>query len=131
LHAIQYYARLTQRFVSALTVPTRRGPLYSVDLRLRPSGNKGPVATQFKGFLAYQQSEAETWEHLALTRARVIAGDPRFGQEVASAVSEILRRPRPRARTAEEVRDMRALIAREREKEGAFDLKIGAGGLID
>ena len=70
-----YYARLTQRLISALTVPTRRGTLYEVDMRLRPSGNKGPVATQFEGFVAYQRDEAETWEHMALTRARLVAGD--------------------------------------------------------
>jgi glutamate-ammonia-ligase adenylyltransferase len=76
LDAVVYYTRLTQRLVSALTVPTRRGRLYDVDLRLRPQGGKSPIATQFDGFVAYQASEAELWEHLALTRARVCAGDP-------------------------------------------------------
>ena len=72
-----YYGRLTQRLISALTVPTRRGVFYAVDMRLRPSGNKGPAATQFKGFLDYHQGgDAETWEHLALVRARPVAGDP-------------------------------------------------------
>ena len=75
LHAVQYYTRLAQRLVSALTVATRRGRLYDVDMRLRPSGGKGPLATQFSSFVDYQSKEAETWEHMALTRARPIAGD--------------------------------------------------------
>ena len=75
LDVVVYYTRLTQRLVAALTVPTRRGLLYEVDLRLRPQGGKGPVASQFRGFVQYQTSEAELWEHMALTRARVIAGD--------------------------------------------------------
>ena len=70
-----YYTRLTQRLIAALTVPTRSGKLYEVDLRLRPSGRKGPLATQFSAFARYQSAEAETWEHMALTRARVVAGD--------------------------------------------------------
>ena len=76
LHAVQYYTRLTQRLISALTVATRRGPLYEVDMRLRPSGRKGPLAVQLSSFVAYQRDEAETWEQMALTRARAICGDP-------------------------------------------------------
>ena len=75
LHATHYYTRLSQRLISGLTVATRRGRLYDVDMRLRPSGRKGPVATQLSSFVAYQAEEAETWEHMALTRARVVAGD--------------------------------------------------------
>ncbi len=70
-----YYARLTQRLVAALTAPTKAGRLYEVDLRLRPSGRKGPLATSLSAFARYQREEAETWEHMALTRARVVAGD--------------------------------------------------------
>ena len=76
LGAVVYYTRLTQRLLAALTAPTKAGKLYDVDLRLRPSGRKGPLATQFSAFTLYQKSEAETWEHMALTRARVVAGEP-------------------------------------------------------
>ncbi len=75
LHAVQYYTRLAQRLISALTVATRRGRLYEVDMRLRPSGRQGPLATQFASFVDYQTKEAETWEHMALTRARPVAGE--------------------------------------------------------
>ena len=74
-----YYARLTQRLVAALTAPTKAGRLYEVDLRLRPSGRQGPLATSLSAFARYQREEAETWEHMALTRARVVAGDADAG----------------------------------------------------
>ncbi len=76
LPATQYYTRLTQRLISALASQTAEGNLYEVDMRLRPSGQKGPVATQLSSFIDYQQREAWTWEHLALTRARVVSGPP-------------------------------------------------------
>ncbi len=96
LPAVLYYTRLTQRLISALTAPTKAGRLYEVDLRLRPSGRKGPLATQFHGFAQYQREEAETWEHMALTRARAIAGDSGLAKEIDRAVN---RRPQEGARS--------------------------------
>src|SRR5262249_42015774 len=75
LRGSQYFARLTQRLVAALSAPTSEGRLYDVDFRLRPSGNSGPLASRLPAFVAYQRSEAWTWEHMALTRARVMSGD--------------------------------------------------------
>src|SRR6202034_4679018 len=76
LYGAQYFARFTQRLISALTVQTNYGVLYQVDMRLRPSGRSGPVATQIDGFKSYQKGEAWNWEHMALTRARVVSGPP-------------------------------------------------------
>jgi glutamate-ammonia-ligase adenylyltransferase len=126
-----YYARLTQRLVAALTAPTKAGRLYDVDLRLRPSGRKGPLATSFTSFARYQREEAETWEHMALTRARVIAGEASLAGDIGAVVTEILARKRDPAALAKDIRDMRALIAREKGDRGAFDLKLAPGGLID
>jgi glutamate-ammonia-ligase adenylyltransferase len=131
LDVVVYYTRLTQRLVSALTVPTRRGLLYDVDLRLRPQGGKGSVAAQFKGFVAYQQSEAELWEHMALTRARVLAGDESFGADVAQAVKDILTTARDPKQVFKEVRAMRELIAQEKGDDDPWDLKLARGGLTD
>jgi glutamate-ammonia-ligase adenylyltransferase len=131
LDAAVYHSRLTQRLVSALSVPTRRGLLYEVDLRLRPEGNKGPVATQWRGFLPYQRGEAELWEHMALTRARVIAADPDFAGPVEAAIREVVALPRDPALVAREAAAMRALIAREKGEGDAFDLKLAPGGLTD
>ncbi|HZY22437.1 MAG TPA: bifunctional [glutamine synthetase] adenylyltransferase/[glutamine synthetase]-adenylyl-L-tyrosine phosphorylase, partial [Beijerinckiaceae bacterium] len=111
--------------------PTRRGRLYDVDLRLRPHGGKGALASQFKGFIAYERTEAELWEHMALTRARVIGGDEAFGMAVAGAITEIVACRRDPARVAAEVRAMRMLIATEKGDQGPWDLKLAPGGLTD
>jgi len=126
-----YYTRLTQRLLAALTAPTKSGKLYDVDLRLRPSGRKGPLATQFSAFAIYQRDSAETWEHMALTRARVVAGDPSLSEQIAETVRRTLARKRDSAQIAREVRAMRALIAAEKGDKDPWDLKLAAGGLID
>ena len=131
LHAVPWYARLTQRIVSALTVATRKGGLYDVDLRLRPSGGKGPLATQARGFLAYQTGDAETWEHMALTRARVVAGDARLGGAIERAIRAILARPPDKAKLVHDIASMRALVANEKGEADPADLKLVAGGILD
>lgn len=130
LDVVRYFALLTQRLISALTVTTRRGNLYEVDLRLRPSGRKGPVATQFSSFASYQSSEAANWEHMALTRARVIAGDASLAAEVEATRAEILSRPPPEF-LRRDVVAMRQLILQEKTARGLFDFKYSTGGLID
>lgn len=127
-----YYSRLTQRLISALTVPTRRGILYAVDMRLRPSGNKGPAATQFKGFLDYHQGgEAETWEHLALVRARPVAGDPLFMGEAELAIHSVLSRSRDEKKIKAEALDVRLMVAKEKGESNVWEFKLAAGGLMD
>ena len=126
-----YYARLTQRLIAALTAPTKAGRLYDVDMRLRPSGRQGPLATQFSSFKFYQLKEAETWEHMALTRARVVAGDPSLAAEVAETVHETLTRKRDAAKVARDAGAMRKLIAAEKGDKDVWDLKLVRGGLID
>jgi glutamate-ammonia-ligase adenylyltransferase len=126
-----YYTRLTQRLLAALTAPTKAGKLYDVDLRLRPSGQKGPLATQFSAFRLYQAGDAETWEHMALTRARVVAGDRRLAAEIAATIIEVLTKPCDAAKLAKDVRAMRDLIAREKGDRDPWDLKLVSGGLID
>ena len=127
----QYYARLTQRLITALASPTAEGALYEVDMRLRPSGQKGPVATQLASFVDYQRNEAWTWEHLALTRARVISGPRELRTRVEAAIRGALVRRRDRARTAADVRDMRALVEKEKGTTDIWDLKQVRGGLVD
>ena len=127
-----FYGRFTQRLVAALSAPTGEGGLYDVDLQLRPSGTAGPVAVSFPAFQSYYERTAETWELLALTRARVVwASSPEFGQDAAGAVAAALRRPREPARTAQDVRDMRGLMERERAPSGVWDVKLSPGGLVD
>jgi len=118
----------------SLTVaaPTVAGGLYQVDLQLRPSGTAGPVAVSFAAFEAYHAAEAETWERLALCRARVVwATTPAFAFDASAAIEAILRQPRDARATAADVRAMRALIAAERPASGFWDLKLSRGGLVD
>ena len=115
LYGTQYFARLTQRLISALSAQTNYGALYQVDMRLRPSGRSGPVATLLGSFESYQENEAWTWEHLALTRARVVSGSPAFAARVEKVIGDVLRRPRDAEAIAGDVVEMRA---RDRDREG-------------
>jgi glutamate-ammonia-ligase adenylyltransferase len=131
LYGAQYFARLTQRLISALTVQTNYGVLYPVDMRLRPSGRSGPLATQVDGFASYQEHEAWTWEHMALTRARVISGSPEFAARVQAILREVLCRKRDPAVIAADVVEMRGAIATEKGDADPWDLKYAAGALVD
>jgi len=131
LYGPQYFARLTQRLISALTVQTNYGVLYPVDMRLRPSGRSGPLATQIEGFISYQEREAWTWEHMALTRARVVCGSPEFTARVAAAIRDVLCRKRDERAVTEDVIEMRAAIATEKGDADPWDLKYSAGALVD
>jgi glutamate-ammonia-ligase adenylyltransferase len=127
-----FFARFTQRLIAALSAQTGEGGLYEVDMRLRPSGTSGPVAVSLAAFEHYYAGEAETWEFLAMTRARVVwASSPAFAETVSDKIESALRRPRDPAATAREVREMRALMSRERPPSGAWDMKLSPGGLVD
>ena len=126
------YGRFTQRLVAALSAPTAEGGLYAVDLQLRPSGTAGPVAVSLTGLESYYAGEAQSWEFLALTRARVVwASNDALATDLAAAIEAALRRPRDTAALAADVRDMRALMAKERPASGFWDLKLSPGGLVD
>ncbi|MBH0237585.1 bifunctional [glutamine synthetase] adenylyltransferase/[glutamine synthetase]-adenylyl-L-tyrosine phosphorylase [Methylobrevis albus] len=127
----QYFARLTQRLVTALSAPTAEGKLYDVDFRLRPSGNSGPLATRIDAFARYQREDAWTWEHMALTRARVVAGPEDFAAEIEAVLAETLTRPRDRAATLLDIADMRARVETDRPAKDIWDLKLAPGGLFD
>jgi glutamate-ammonia-ligase adenylyltransferase len=131
LYGAQYFSRLTQRLIGALTAQTNQGLLYQVDMRLRPSGRSGPVATQLDGFASYQEEEAWTWEHMALTRARVVSGSPPFAARVEAVIRAVLSRPRDPAMVAGDVVEMRKAIAVEKGDDDRWNLKYAAGGLID
>ncbi|MCK8463686.1 glutamine-synthetase adenylyltransferase [Aliiroseovarius sp. S1339] len=126
-----YYARLTQAFLTALSAPMAEGRLYEVDMRLRPSGRQGPVATSIDSFRAYQKDEAWTWEHLALTRARVITGPDSVAKAYEAARAEVMAFDRDPAKVVADVIDMRHRIAEAKTGGGALDAKLGVGHLQD
>ncbi|MDO9413995.1 MAG: bifunctional [glutamine synthetase] adenylyltransferase/[glutamine synthetase]-adenylyl-L-tyrosine phosphorylase [Pseudolabrys sp.] len=131
LYGAQYFARLTQRLINALTAQTNYGALYEVDMRLRPSGQAGPLATQIGSFINYQETEAWTWEHMALTRARVVSASPEFTARVEGVIQDILRQPRDAEQIAGDVVEMRTAIANEKGDSNPWDFKNAVGGLVD
>jgi glutamate-ammonia-ligase adenylyltransferase len=126
----QYFGRAAQGFVAALTMATRHGPLYAVDMRLRPSGHAGPVAVSLAGFRRYHAESAWTWERLALTRARVIAAPPKLRREVEAAIGAALRGARP-DRVLPDTAAMRDRLLRELPPANGWDVKRRPGGLIE
>lgn len=131
LDATRYFTRITQRLIAAFSAPTAEGVLYDVDMRLRPSGNKGPVATRINAFGKYQREEAWTWEHMALSRARLICGDQSLIGEAESIIADVLSKKRDIAKVAHDVAEMRELIEKEKAPENGWDLKLIPGGVID
>ncbi|MCA3245781.1 MAG: bifunctional [glutamine synthetase] adenylyltransferase/[glutamine synthetase]-adenylyl-L-tyrosine phosphorylase [Azospirillum sp.] len=126
-----YFNRLAQRYVSALSAATAEGGLYEVDLRLRPDGEKGPIASDIAGFAKYIRDDAWTWEHMALTRARFVCGDPALGAAALDAIAKGLAKKRDAATLAEDVAEMRARMAAERRAQTPWRIKDWRGGLVD
>ncbi|WP_170358899.1 glutamine-synthetase adenylyltransferase [Ruegeria arenilitoris] len=126
-----YYARFTQALITALSAPMSQGRLYEVDMRLRPSGNQGPVATSWASFTNYQRNEAWVWEHLALTRARVVAGDAGLAQDIETFRTEFLSQPQDSQKVLREVAEMRVRLAAAKAPAGIWDAKNGAGRMMD
>ena len=131
LPARTYYARLTQSFITAMTAPMAQGRLYEVDMRLRPSGSQGPVATSLSSFISYQQKEAWLWEHLALTRARIVAGDACLGDEIEAFRAMLIETKSVPDDVRREVGKMRARIAAAKNPAGVWQAKIGPGRIQD
>lgn len=126
-----YYARLTQAMITAVTAMMPQGRLYEIDMRLRPSGTQGPVAVSLNSFREYQMNEAWTWEHLALTRARPVAGQAVVADEVQKVRAEVLGLPQDVDKVLKDVAEMRARIAAAKAPETIWDAKIGGGRMQD
>ncbi len=131
LAAETYYARLGQRLVSALTAKTSEGILYEIDTRLRPSGNLGPVACSIESFERYQMDNAQTWEHQALTRCRVIAGPKALRERIEQAIRRALTAERDADKLTADVRSMRERIFKEHGSDDPWNLKHAPGGLVE
>ena len=131
LGATRYFNRLAQRVSAALSVPTAEGPLYEVDTRLRPQGAQGPLAVSVESFARYQRESAWTWEHMALARARVVAGSFSARASVDDIVREVLCAPRDPAALREDVLRMRGEMATHKPAKGPLDVKLLRGGLVD
>ncbi|MGA3402420.1 MAG: bifunctional [glutamate--ammonia ligase]-adenylyl-L-tyrosine phosphorylase/[glutamate--ammonia-ligase] adenylyltransferase [Acetobacteraceae bacterium] len=131
LPASQWFIRAAHSFVAAVTAPGADGQLYAVDMRLRPSGNKGPVAVSLASFRRYHAEDAWTWERMALTRARVVAGPPPLRALVTEAIAEAIAGAGEPARIRADAAAMRARMRRELPPDGVWDVKQRPGGLVD
>ena len=129
-----YYARLTQALVTAVTARMPEGRLYEVDMRLRPSGRQGPVATSLSSFMQYQRNEAWTWEHQALTRARAVAGNPDLCGRIEAFRRELLATPGDTDKIRRDTIEMRDRIQRAadaRRVASPYEAKLGRGRMQD
>ena len=126
-----YYARLTQALITAITAQTAQGRLYEADMRLRPSGNQGPVATSWAAFQNYQKDEAWLWEHLALVRACVVAGPDDLSADIAQLRTAVLTQDRDVRAVMHDLSEMRARIAAAKSPNTVWDAKIGPGRMQD
>ncbi|MGB7409002.1 MAG: bifunctional [glutamine synthetase] adenylyltransferase/[glutamine synthetase]-adenylyl-L-tyrosine phosphorylase [Pontixanthobacter sp.] len=126
-----YFNRLAQRVSAALSVPTAHGALYEVDTRLRPQGAQGPLAVSIDSFARYQMEDAWIWEHMALTRARVLVGSDAVRTKVANIIADVLARERDPAELREAVLAMRLDMAAHKPAKGPLDAKLLRGGLVD
>jgi glutamate-ammonia-ligase adenylyltransferase len=131
LDASLYYIRLTQRLIAAITAPMAEGRLYDVDLRLRPSGEAGPMATALSAFRLYHAASAWTWEHMALTRARAVAGPPDCVNAITDVICDTVTAPRDPAKLLADVVAMRRRIAEQHPPRNRWNFKYAAGGLVD
>lgn len=131
LAARTFYSKLTQALITALSAPTAEGRLYEVDMRLRPSGQAGPVATSLQAYEIYQKEEAWVWEHMALTRARVLAGPEALAKSVSEVRAKILARGRDEDTVRRETREMRVRLAQAQKGTSRWVVKAGAGGAQD
>ncbi len=131
LGASAYFNRLGTRVIAALSVPTAAGRLYEVDVRLRPQGAQGPLVANIAAFARYQREEAWTWEHMALTRARVVYGSPAARAAVEGIIADTLDAPRDTAKLIADIAHMRGEMARHKPPRTPLDVKLIEGGLVD
>ena len=131
LGAVEYFTRLVRRIVTAISAATEEGLLYEVDMALRPSGGAGPAAVSLSAFRRYYESDAWTWEVMALTKARPVAGDEGLSGMMAHEIENILMRWRDRENVARDVADMRRRLAEAKPGAGPWDVKHAVGGLTD
>ena len=127
-----YFARLSQQYINALSAMTGEGKLYEVDMRLRPSGNAGPIAVTLQGFEDYQTQKAWTWEHLALTRGRVVVGDPAIRTEITRITNKALTQGnRDQDKLLHDAAEMREKLRKEFGTTDIWSIKHTRGGLVD
>ncbi|MGO8821308.1 MAG: bifunctional [glutamate--ammonia ligase]-adenylyl-L-tyrosine phosphorylase/[glutamate--ammonia-ligase] adenylyltransferase [Desulfomonilaceae bacterium] len=133
LSSREWFTRLANRIISILSVPTSEGSVYSIDTRLRPSGNKGALVSTLQSFEDYHKESSALWEKQALIRSRVVAGPPTLGRKIQSMVHECILGTNIAEADLAEIARIRERMEKEIALEDAknVDLKTGRGGLVD
>ncbi len=131
LGATQYFNRLAQRVIAALSVPTASGALYEVDTRLRPSGMQGLLCVTLDSFWQYQREQAWVWEHMALCRARTVYGPADVRAGLARDIAAFLAEKRDNEKVLADASVMRRDMAAHKQPKGPLDIKLAPGGLVD
>ncbi len=131
LQASDYFGRLTKRLISAFSAPTNEGIIYELDLRLRPHGAAGPIATSLLAFEKYHSESSWTWELMTLTRARTVQGDQEFQSKVMSRIRSLIEQRSCDTDFRSDILEMRELMDKERAAKSVWDIKLAKGGLID
>lgn len=127
----QYFSRLGQHIITAVTALTPEGRLFEVDTRLRPSGSQGPLVVTLKTFEEYYASSAWAWEHMALTRARLILAPDKMKPLLNAAVTKVLTSNRDKTALLIAVADMRSKLFSQFGSESIWAIKHCRGGLVD
>jgi glutamate-ammonia-ligase adenylyltransferase len=133
IDSAQFFNRLGQRVIHILTAHTRAGKAYELDMRLRPSGSSGILASHIDGFEEYHLKDSWTWEHQALIKARPVYGEKSLTERFEKIRREVIGRPRDKSELRKEVVDMRERMRSEllTREEGIFDLKQDVAGMVD
>ena len=131
LQASDYFGRLAKRLISAFSAPTSEGIIYELDLRLRPHGAAGPIASSLMAFEKYHADSSWTWELMTLTRARPVSGDSEFGAKVMNGIRKIVEQRSVGKDFRTDILEMRNLMDKERASKSIWDIKLNEGGLID
>ena len=131
LEAGGWFTRFAQRLITAISAETAEGNLYETDMRLRPSGRSGPVAVSLSAFDRYQHNDAWTWELMALTRLRIVAGNDTLGERIVDIAQDAIIHGRPDDERKADILDMRQRLWREKPPRGSWDIKLCEGGLVD
>ncbi|MDD2557914.1 MAG: bifunctional [glutamate--ammonia ligase]-adenylyl-L-tyrosine phosphorylase/[glutamate--ammonia-ligase] adenylyltransferase [Desulfuromonas sp.] len=129
----EYFSKLCQRVISALTLMTSEGRVYEIDTRLRPSGNQGPLVTSLDAYEDYHRTRAQIWERQALTKARIVVGSPFMLERIEKINTSITWEAQVPLELRAEIFHLRERMEREiaREDRGHLNIKTGRGGLVD
>jgi glutamate-ammonia-ligase adenylyltransferase len=127
----QYFIKLAEKLSAAIGEKTEDGFVFRVDLRLRPEGQRGPLAQSLGGYEIYYESWGQTWERSALLKARPVAGDEAVGREFMDRIGPFVYRKYLDYGAITEIRDMKQKINKDVEQKGRThrDVKLGYGGI--